>query len=74
MRALTDAEQEARGRALPARTQAIFGFDMDTWDDWCTRVRPEDCIMAHRPPVELPGALPAAAPTATPAGAHTVTP
>ncbi len=37
------------------RTQAIFGFDMDTWDDWCTRLRPEDCIMPHRPPAVLPG-------------------
>ncbi len=69
---LTDEENKRLGKNQE-RTQAIFGFDMDTWDDWCTRVRPEDCIMSHRPPAELPGALPAAAQAAAPAGVHTDT-
>ncbi|CAL8468574.1 g8114 [Coccomyxa elongata] len=63
---LADEENKRLGKNQQ-RTQAIFGFDMDTWDDWCTRVRPEDCIMSHRPPAELPGALPPAAPAAAPA-------
>lgn len=69
MRALTDAEQEARGRALPARTQAIFGFNMAAWAEWKRRVRPGDALMAHRAPVQLPGSarlLPAADPDAPP--------
>lgn len=63
--ALTDDESNRLGKNKE-RTQAIFGFDMDTWDDWCTRVRPEDCIMPHRPPAILPNGDPISAP----AGAH----
>ncbi|KAK9915331.1 hypothetical protein WJX75_007729 [Coccomyxa subellipsoidea] len=59
--ALTDDESNRLGKNKE-RTQAIFGFDMDTWDDWCTRVRPEDCIMPHRPPAILPNGDPISAP------------
>ena len=67
---LEEAEAKRLGKDKE-RTQAIFGMDMDTWDEWCTRVRPEDCIMPHRDPVVLPGMQPApAAAAAAPAGAH----
>ena len=55
VRALTDAEQESKGGALPPRTQAIFGFDMAAWAEWKRRVRPSDALMRHRAPVQLPG-------------------
>ena len=71
MRALTDAEQEEKGRSLPPRTQAIFGFDMDAWAEWKRRVRPGDTLMRHRAPVQLPRnarLVPTADPDAPPGG------
>lgn len=58
--ALSEEDRKQLARGQP-RTQVIFSLNMDTWDTWRRRVRPEDCIMAHRPPAVLPGT--AGAPT-----------
>ena len=38
------------------RTQVIIPLDMYDWEDFCTRMRPQDCLMSHRPPAVIPGA------------------
>ena len=38
------------------RTQVIISCNMYDWEDFCTRMRPQDCIMSHRPPAIIPGA------------------
>lgn len=37
------------------RSQVIMSMDMRHWEHFCTRVRPEDCLMSHRPPAYIPG-------------------
>ncbi len=37
------------------RSQVIVSLDMHDWEHFCTRVRPEDCLMSHRPPAYIPG-------------------
>jgi hypothetical protein len=37
------------------RSQVIMSMDMRDWEHFCTRVRPEDCLMSHRPPAYIPG-------------------
>ena len=53
--ALDDASM-AKLKEGKERTQVIIPLDMYDWEDFCTRMRPQDCLMSHRPPAIIPGA------------------
>ncbi len=46
-------EQLKKGKE---RSQSIMSMDMYDWEDFCTRVHPESCVMSHRAPAHIPGA------------------
>ena len=53
--ALDDASM-AKLKEGKERTQVIIPLDMYDWEDFCTRMRPQDCLMSYRPPAVIPGA------------------
>lgn len=53
--ALDKASMEERKKGKE-RSQCIISLDMHDWEDYCTRVHPDSCIMSHRPPARIPGA------------------
>lgn len=53
--ALEKEDMEAR-RKGKERSQCILSLDMRDWEEFCTRVHPDSCLMTHRPPAYIPGA------------------
>ena len=51
--ALDKASMEERKKGKE-RSQCIISLDMHDWEDYCTRVHPDSCLMSHRPPPASP--------------------
>ena len=48
-----DMHERKKGKE---RSQCILSLDMRDWEDYCTRVHPDSCLMSHRPPAYIAGA------------------
>ena len=48
-----DMHERKKGKE---RSQRILSLDMRDWEDYCTRMHPDSCLMSHRPPAYIAGA------------------